>query len=87
MEEKILKAYIKSTSQRLALYKHLSSIQEIDQLWELRAGIENRFGAIPESVINLFKEAQVRCWGQRFGVPAIEYKQNKLRLQLLPLQE
>ena len=22
--------------------------------------------------------------GQRFGVPAIEYKQNKLRLQLLP---
>ena len=84
LEEKIPESYIKSTSQRLALYKHLSSIQEIDQLWELRAGIENRFGAIPESVINLFKEAQVRCWGQRFGVPAIEYKQNKLRLQLLP---
>jgi transcription-repair coupling factor (superfamily II helicase) len=84
LEEKIPESYIKSTSQRLALYKHLSSIQEIDQLWELRAGIENRFGTIPESVINLFKEAQVRCWGQRFGVPAIEFKQNKLRLQLLP---
>jgi transcription-repair coupling factor (superfamily II helicase) len=84
LEEKIPETYIKSTSQRLALYKHLASVQEMDQLWELRAGIENRFGTIPESVINLFKEAQVRCWGQHFGVPAIQYKQNKLRLQLLP---
>ena len=84
LEEKIPEAYIKSTSQRLSLYKQLASIQEADQLWELRGRIENRFGALPEAVVNLFKEAQVRCWGQHFGVPVIEYRNQKLRLQVLP---
>jgi transcription-repair coupling factor (superfamily II helicase) len=84
LEEKIPEEYIKSTSQRLSLYKQLSSVEDEERLWELRSAIENRFGSPPEAVLNLFKEAQVRCWGQKFGVPVIEHKGQKLRIQLLP---
>ena len=53
-----------------------------EELWELRNGIENRFGMLPESVLNIFRNAEIRLWGQLYGVEKIEHDRNRLRLQI-----
>ena len=82
IEQSIPESYIRSTSQRLSLYKALGTLATKEDLWDFRNGVENRFGALPESVLNIFRNAEVRLWGQLHGVEKIEYDRNKLRIQV-----
>jgi transcription-repair coupling factor (superfamily II helicase) len=82
IDQAIPESYIRSTSQRLSLYKALGTLPTKEDLWDFRNGIENRFGALPESVLNIFRNAEVRLWGQLHGVETIEHDHNRLRIQL-----
>jgi len=82
IDQTIPESYIRSTSQRLSLYKALGTLPTKEDLWDFRNGIENRFGALPESVLNIFRNAEVRLWGQLHGVETIEHDSNRLRIQL-----
>ncbi|MBF0237971.1 MAG: transcription-repair coupling factor [SAR324 cluster bacterium] len=73
--------YIRSTSQQLSLYKRLAQINVEEHLWQLQHEIEDRYGMMPETVINLFKSAHIQFWGKRFGMKSIEYKATGLRIQ------
>ena len=37
---------------------------------------------LPESVLNIFRHAEIRLWGQLYGVEKIEHDRNRLRLQI-----
>ncbi|HJL88025.1 MAG: transcription-repair coupling factor [SAR324 cluster bacterium] len=74
--------YIVSTSQRLSLYKAFGTIESDEALWDFRSGIEDRFGPMPESLVNLFMTAQIRLWAQRFGVESVHHSKQRLRLQI-----
>ena len=74
--------YIRSTNQRLSLYKGLASVSTEEDLWTLRNGIENRFGMMPEALLHLFKGTELRLIGQELGLASIEYQQQKLRVKL-----
>ena len=74
--------YIGSTSQRLSLYKAFGTIESDEALWDFRSGIEDRFGPMPESLVNLFMTAQIRLWAQRFGVESVHHSKQCLRLQI-----
>ena len=82
IDQTIPESYIRSTSQRLSLYKALGTLPTKEDLWDFRNGIENRFGALPESVLNIFRNAEVRLWGQLHGVETIEHDSNRLRIQV-----
>ena len=82
IDQAIPESYIRSTSQRLSLYKTLGTLPTKEDLWDFRSGIENRFGALPESVLNIFRNAEVRLWGQLHGVQKIEHGRNRLRIQV-----
>ncbi|MEC9069613.1 MAG: transcription-repair coupling factor [SAR324 cluster bacterium] len=82
IDQTIPESYIRSTSQRLSLYKALGTLPTKEDLWDFRNGIENRFGALPESVVNIFRNAEVRLWGQLHGVETIEHDSNRLRIQV-----
>ena len=82
IDQEIPESYIRSTSQRLSLYKALGTLPTKEDLWDFRNGIENRFGALPESVLNIFRNAEVRLWGQLHGVQTIEHDRNRLRIQV-----
>ena len=75
-------AYIPNTNKRLSLYKTLASLDAEDTLWDLRNGTEDRFGPLPEALLNLFKSAQVRIWAQERCVQTVELRGEKLRLQI-----
>ncbi|HIO60229.1 MAG TPA: transcription-repair coupling factor, partial [Deltaproteobacteria bacterium] len=82
IDQAIPESYIRSTSQRLSLYKALGTLPTKEDLWDFRSGIENRFGALPESVLNIFRNAEVRLWGQLHGVEKIEHGRNRLRIKV-----
>ena len=82
IDQIIPESYISSTNQRLSLYKAVAILPTKEELWELRNGIENRFGMLPESVLNIFRNAEIRLWGQLYGVEKIEHDRNRLRLQI-----
>ena len=64
IEQAIPESYIRSSNQRLSLYKALGTLPTKEDLWEFRNGVEDRFGSLPESVLNIFRSAEVRLWGQ-----------------------
>ena len=72
IEQLIPESYISSTSQRLSLYKAVGTLHTKEDLWEFRTGIEDRFGMLPEPVLNIFRHAEIRLWGQLHGVEKIE---------------
>jgi transcription-repair coupling factor (superfamily II helicase) len=37
---------------------------------------------LPEPVLNIFRHAEIRLWGQLHGVEKIEHERNRLRLQI-----
>ncbi|MGK5092847.1 transcription-repair coupling factor [Deltaproteobacteria bacterium TL4] len=79
----ISEAYVRSTSQRLSLYKKLASVSSEEELWALRNQTEDRYGTMPPMVVNLFKNAQIRLWGQKSYAKLIEYRNQKLRVTLV----
>ena len=82
IDQAIPESYIRSSSQRLSLYKALGTLPTKEDLWEFRNGVEDRFGSLPESVLNIFRSAEVRLWGQLHGVEKIEHDRNRLRIQV-----
>ena len=76
------KVYNSNTNKRLSLYKTLASLDSEDTLWNLRNGTEDRFGPLPEALLNLFKSTQVRIWAQERRVQTVELRGEKLRLQI-----
>ena len=81
IDQLIPESYISSTSQRLSLYKAVWTLPTKEDLWEFRTGIEDRFGMLPEPVLNIFRHAEIRLWGQLHGVEKIEHDRNRLRLK------
>ncbi len=82
IDQIIPESYIGSSNQRLSFYKAVWTLPTKEDLWEFRNGIENRFGILPEAVLNIFRHAEIRLWGQLHGVEKIEYENNRLRLKI-----
>ncbi len=60
LDIRIPEDYISDSSQRLRMYKRISSAQDKDQLESLRMEIIDRYGSYPEPVENLFRYALLR---------------------------
>ncbi len=74
--------FIRGSNQRLSLYKKLATVQNEEALWKLRDDTENRFGHLPDPLINLFKSMQVRLLGQRFAFKSIHHHNTQLQVQI-----
>lgn len=78
----IPESFIQNSGQRLGLYKKLAAVRDEEALWRLRDETENRFGRLPEPLIDLFKSTQVRLLGQRCAFKTIEHRNNQLKVQV-----
>ncbi|MBF0276631.1 MAG: transcription-repair coupling factor [SAR324 cluster bacterium] len=74
--------FIRSSSQRLSLYKKLAAVKDEESLWKLRDDTENRFGHLPDPLLNLFKSMQIRLLGQRFAFKSIQHRNSQLQVQI-----
>ena len=71
-------AYIESTQQRLDLYKRLAEVKSGDELWDIRENLEDRYGAVPEEVGNLFTLIRIRLLALDFGLSSLEQQNGEL---------
>ena len=71
-------AYIPEPNLRLALYKRISSASGPEELAEIRAEMEDRYGKLPEPGDNLFAIAGLRVEAGRVGVKSVDFGEGKL---------
>nr|WP_246637561.1 transcription-repair coupling factor [Crassaminicella profunda] len=60
--------YITNESHKLEIYKKIASIRDKQDTYELEEEIEDRFGNIPETVMNLISIAYIKAMAQKMGM-------------------
>jgi len=71
-------AYIPEPNLRLALYKRIASAAGDEELAEIRAEIEDRYGTLPAPGENLFAVAGLKIEAGRLGVKSVEFGEGRL---------
>ncbi len=75
---KIPDSYIGDESQRLRMYKRISSISQPESRAELEGELADRYGPLPPSVVNLLNYAVLKSVAERFLVHSIERRENEI---------
>src|SRR5262249_18812748 len=78
---RIPEEYICDMSQRLRTHKRISSSEGDQELCEVGGEIEDRYGALRQSVENLFEFARLRREASRIGVISIDREGDRLAVK------
>ncbi len=78
LDIKIPDGYIGDESQRLRMYKRISSISQPESRSELEGELVDRYGPLPPSVVNLLNYAVLKSVAERLFVQSIEWKDNEI---------
>ncbi len=73
--------YIPEENQRLRIYKKIAGAQDEATIADVRAELEDRYGALPESVSHLLKASILRLTCERLGVAQVDRKRDLLHLR------
>ncbi len=71
--------YVSSISERLSLYTALDQLETETELEQFEAQLRDRFGRVPEPVLELFDGLRLRWAARELGFERIILKNNKLR--------
>jgi transcription-repair coupling factor (superfamily II helicase) len=69
--------YMPAEAQKIDLHRRLALVESEDELRELRAGTEDRFGPLPEPVESLFAIQEVKLKLARIGADYIVFRAGK----------
>ncbi len=67
-------SYIDVNAEKIRIYKELDSLQTIEGLEKMASRIEDRFGAMPQELLNLFDIVRIRQIGEKLGFEKIIIK-------------
>ncbi len=70
--------YVNNISERLSLYHQLNASKSEEDLQLFKENIEDRFGPLPEKVVELIQSLPLRWMAQAIGFEKIVLKANKL---------
>ncbi|MEX2457496.1 MAG: TRCF domain-containing protein, partial [Actinomycetota bacterium] len=73
--------YVGSEPLRLDLYRRISGARGQDELDEVRAEIDDRFGALPEEVESLLEVVGLRLTAERLGIDEIATLRGQVRVR------
>ena len=69
--------YIAHDNQRLILYKRLAVLEEERQVEEIKGELQDRFGPVPPSLLNLLEVIRLKIWLSKFSVKRFELKDRR----------
>jgi len=75
---------VPEVNQRLAFYKRLAGAAGADELADLRAELEDRFGLLPEPANQLLDIVRIRIAARTLGVERIEAGEGKAVITFSP---
>ncbi len=76
--------YIPEENQRLRMYKRVAGVETEQQLGEVVAELEDRYGPPPPAVRNLLEYATLKLFARRVGVAGIERKRDQVSVRFNP---
>jgi transcription-repair coupling factor (superfamily II helicase) len=76
--------YVPEVNQRLAFYKRLAGAAGGDELGDLRAELQDRFGPLPEAAEQLLDIVRVRIVARALGIERIEAGEGKAVITFSP---
>lgn len=71
--------YVSNTSERLQLYTQLDNITEEEELLKFQSGLKDRFGPLPEPVVELIKSVELRWHAVDLGMEKVVIKNELLK--------
>ncbi len=71
-------SYIAEENQRLRMYKRIAGAETDAALVDVRAELEDRYGAPPESVLHLLAAGEIRLTCERLGIALLERKRTAM---------
>ena len=80
----IPEAYLRSDTERLAVYRRLYALSSPEQLGEIRAELEDRFGRFPPEIRNLMAMVNLRLAASRIGFKKVSLKGDLLEAEFPP---
>jgi transcription-repair coupling factor (superfamily II helicase) len=84
LDMRIPESYLPQISLRLNLYKRISSIESLEELNRIKEEIEDRYGPLPISVINLLRYGTIKFLAQRIKIRKIDRIGRKIIFEFLP---
>jgi transcription-repair coupling factor (superfamily II helicase) len=71
--------YVQNIQERLRLYTELDSLESEEELQKFEDALRDRFGRVPEQILELFEGLRLRWICKRLGFERLLLKNNKLR--------
>ena len=78
---RIDESYVAEENQRLRLYKKIAGAENEKAIADLRAEMEDRYGALPDATVYLLEAAALRLECERMGVAQIDRKRAELQIR------
>jgi transcription-repair coupling factor (superfamily II helicase) len=78
---RIDESYVAEENQRLRLYKKIAGGETEKAIADLRAEMEDRYGALPDSTVYLLEAATLRLECERLGIAQIDRKRSELQIR------
>ena len=78
---RIDESYVAEENQRLRLYKKIAGAENEKAIADLRAEMEDRYGALPDSTVYLLEAASLRLECERMGIAQIDRKRAELQIR------
>ena len=72
--------YIPEENQRLRMYKRIAGAEDQATLDDVRAELQDRYGAPPESVLNLLAAGELRLLCQQLGIAQLDRKRTQVEV-------
>ncbi len=78
---RIDESYVPEENQRLRLYKKIAGAGSEAAVNEIRAEMEDRYGALPDATVYLLEAAMLRLECERLGIAQIDRKRGELQVR------
>ncbi|HXR39147.1 MAG TPA: transcription-repair coupling factor [Terracidiphilus sp.] len=80
---RIDESYVPEENQRLRLYKKIAGATSEAAVNEVRAEMEDRYGAPPDATVYLLEAAMVRLECERMGIAQVDRKRGELQIRFM----
>ena len=80
---RIDESYVPEENQRLRLYKKIAGSTSEAAVAEVRAEMEDRYGAPPDATVYLLEAAMIRLECERLGIAQVDRKRSELQIRFM----
>jgi transcription-repair coupling factor (superfamily II helicase) len=74
------KNYINEEGLRIDLYKRLQKVESEEELYSLQEEVEDRFGKMPQGLLNIFLVALIRLKATKLGIKELHILKDRLKI-------